>query len=120
MVSADDVGRRAAELLMADDPGERVQELLGPRSYTMVEATGIMAAALGHARVQYVQVPLQDARAGMIAAGMSSSFADAVLETAKSFNEGEPWGRQQRTPRTDTTTTLEQWASTLALKGRTA
>lgn len=86
----------------------------------MADATGIMAAALGHARVQYVQVPLQDARAGMIAAGMSGSFADAVPETARSFNDEEPWGRQQRTPRTDTTTTLEQWASTLALRGRTA
>ena len=48
--------------------------------------------------------------AGMLAAGMSPSFADAVLETARSFNEGEPWGSQQRTVRNTTPTTLAQWA----------
>jgi uncharacterized protein YbjT (DUF2867 family) len=110
MVSAEDVGRRAAELLVADDPGERVQELLGARSYTMAEATAVMAAATGRPGVQYRQVPLHDARAGMLAAGMSESFADAVLDTARSFNDDEPWGRQHRTPRNTTATTLEAWA----------
>jgi uncharacterized protein YbjT (DUF2867 family) len=110
MVSAQDVGRRAAELLLADEAGERVQELLGARSYTMAQATAVMAEATGRAAVHYQQVPLADARAGMLAAGMSASFADAVLETARSFNAGEPWGRQQRTPRSTTATTLEQWA----------
>jgi uncharacterized protein YbjT (DUF2867 family) len=110
MVSADDVGRRAAELLMSDEPGDRIQELLGARDYTMAAATAVMSAATGRAGVRYQQVPLQDARAGMVAAGMSESFADAVLETARSFNENEPWGRQVRTERNTTATTLEQWS----------
>jgi hypothetical protein len=46
----------------------------------------------------------------MLAAGMSPSFADAVLETARSFNEGEPWGSQPRTARNTTPTTLAHWA----------
>jgi uncharacterized protein YbjT (DUF2867 family) len=111
MVSAADVGRRAADLLMADDAGDRTQELLGARSYTMEEATAVMAAACGRPDVRYQRVELPDARAGMLAAGMSESFADAVLETARSFNDNEPWGRQQRTPDSATATTLEQWAS---------
>jgi uncharacterized protein YbjT (DUF2867 family) len=90
MVSADDVGRRAAELLMSDEPGDRIQELLGARDYTMADAAAVMSEATGRAGVRYQQVPLQDARAGMVAAGMSESFADAVLETARSFNENEP------------------------------
>jgi uncharacterized protein YbjT (DUF2867 family) len=110
MVSAEDVGRRAAELLMSDEPGERVQELLGARDYTMADATAVMSEAMGRAGVRYQQVPLQDARAGMVAAGMSESFADAVLETARSFNDNEPWGRQLRTARTTAPTTLEQWS----------
>lgn len=110
MVSAEDVGRRAADLLMADDAGERIQELLGARNYTMEEATAVMAAACGRPAVRYQQVELRDARAGMLAAGMSESFADAVLDTARSFNDDEPWGRQQRTPDSTTATTLEQWA----------
>ena len=111
MVSAEDVGRRAAELLLADQAGERVQELLGARNYTMAQATALMAEATGVPGVRYRQVPLHDARDGMLAAGMSASFADAVLETARSFNAGEPWGRQQRTPRNTCPTTLERWAA---------
>lgn len=110
MVSADDVGRRAAELLMSPEPGDRVQELHGARDYTMADAAAVMSAATGHTGVRYQQVPLQDARAGMVAAGMSESFADAVLETARSFNDEEPWGRQMRTARSTTPTTLEQWS----------
>jgi len=110
MVSADDVGRRAAELLMSREPGDRIQELLGARDYTMVEATTVMSEAMGRAPARYQQVPLQDARAGMVAAGMSESFADAVLETARSFNDDEPWGRQVRTASNTTATTLEQWS----------
>ncbi|MBX3620511.1 MAG: NmrA family NAD(P)-binding protein [Rhizobacter sp.] len=110
IVSAADVGRRAAELLMADTPGERVQEVLGAGSHTMAEATAVLARATGRVAVSYRQVPLHEARAGMVAAGLSASFADAVLDTARSFNDGEPWGRQQRTPKNTTATTLEQWA----------
>jgi uncharacterized protein YbjT (DUF2867 family) len=110
MVSAEDVGYRAAELLTTDDPGDRVQELLGPRSYTMVEATAVMADAIGLPGVRYHQVALDEARAGMRASGMSASFADAVLETARSFNNDEPWGKQHRTRNSTTPTTLEQWA----------
>ena len=109
MVSAEDVGRRAAELLSSNDPGDRVQELLGARDYTMAEATAAMSEATGRA-VRYQQVPLNEARVGMLAAGMSESFADAVLETARSFNDNEPWGREKRTARNTTATTLEQWA----------
>jgi len=110
MVSAEDVGRRAAEFLMSDDPGDRVQELLGARDYTMAEATAAMSEATGRVGVRYQQVPLKEARVGMLAAGMSESFADAVLETARSFNDNEPWGREKRTARNTTATTLEQWA----------
>jgi uncharacterized protein YbjT (DUF2867 family) len=110
MISAEDVGRRAAELLMSEEPGDRIHELLGARDYTIAEAAAVMSAATGRAGVRYQQVPLQDARAGMVAAGMSESFADAVLETARSFNDNEPWGRQMRTTRNTTATTLEQWS----------
>ena len=111
MVGAADVATRAAELLLADaPPAEAVQELLGAADLSMAEATAVMAQAIGRPGVRYEQVPLADARAGMLAAGMSPSFADAVLETARSFNEGEPWGSQPRTVRNTTPTTLAHWA----------
>ena len=121
MVTAADVGRRAADLLMADDAGERTQELLGARSYTMEEATAVMAAACGRPSVRYQQVELPVARASMLAAGMSESFVDAVLDTARSFNDNEPWGRQQRGADSATATPLEQWAGEhFGIAGKTA
>jgi uncharacterized protein YbjT (DUF2867 family) len=110
MVSAGDVGHRAADVLMADDPGERIQELRGARDYTMEEATAIMAQAMRRGSVRYHQVPLAQALEGMVAGGLSRSFAAAVVETARSFNSGEPWGSGMRTPANTTPTSLEQWA----------
>lgn len=110
MVSAADVGHRAAAVLMADHPGERVQELRGARDYTMEEATAIMAQAMRCGSVHYHQVPLAQALEGMASGGLSRSFAAAVVDTARSFNSGEPWGSGTRTPGSTTPTTLEQWA----------
>jgi len=46
----------------------------------------------------------------MIAAGVSPSFAEAVMETAQSFNEGNPMALEKRSPENTTRTTLEHWA----------
>ncbi len=111
MVAARDVGLAAAELLTVASLGStRVQELRGAADYSMAEATAVLAAALGQGPVSYVRVPLEAAREGMLAGGMSASFADAVIETARSFNAGERWGTEQRDARSTTATTLESWA----------
>jgi uncharacterized protein YbjT (DUF2867 family) len=109
MVSAADVGHRAADILMADDPGERIQELRGARDYTMEEATGIMAQAMRRGSVRYQQVPLAQALEGMMAAGLSKSFAApglTAVEAASGFDDGGG----TRTPANTTPTSLEQWA----------
>ena len=99
------------ELGRADaPPAEPAQEPLGAADLSMAEASAVMAQAIGRCGVSYEQVPLGDARAGMLAAGMSPSFVDAVLETGRSFNEGEPWGSYPRTERNTTPTTLAHWA----------
>lgn len=111
MIAAQDVGERAAELLAATDwNGPRVQELLGPRDYTFAEAVEILGESIGRPDVRYVQVPYEEARSGMIRAGMSPSFADAVMETARSFNGGETWAKEKRFLRNTTRTTLERFA----------
>ncbi len=111
MVAAGDIGKRAAELLVDRFSGPRVQELLGPRDYTMAEAVRILGSAVGKPEVRYIQVPYEDVRKGMIGAGMSPSFADALLETARSFNEGQVWAKETRSPRNTTETTLEKFAT---------
>jgi uncharacterized protein YbjT (DUF2867 family) len=111
MVAAGDVGKRAAALLVEPFSGQRVQELLGPRDYTMAQAVSVLGAAVGRPQARYIQVPYEQARHEMIRAGLSPSFADAVMQTARSFNDGEVWAKEARSPRNTTATTLEQFAA---------
>jgi uncharacterized protein YbjT (DUF2867 family) len=114
LIAAKDIGRRAAALLAAEEfPSDRVIELQGGGHYTLAEATAILGKALGRA-VSYQAVAYADAKAGMIGNGMSASFADALIETATSFNKGERWALEQPSPRNTTPTTLERWAQEFA------
>lgn len=59
-------------------------------------------------------MPYADAKAGMTGNGMSASFADALIETATSFNKGERWALEQPSPRNTTPTTFDRWAQEFA------
>ena len=111
MIAAKDVGVRAAGILVATEVGPRVQELHGARDYTMTEAVSILGTSVAVANARYIQVSYEEARAGMIGAGISPSLADAVMETARGFNEGRTWAREARSPRNTTETTLEAFAA---------
>jgi hypothetical protein len=50
----------------------------------------------------------------MIKAGLSESFANAVIQTARSFNEGEQWALEARSSRSTTVTSLERFAANVA------
>jgi len=111
MISCRDIAEKVVEALTADTfPQVHVRELQGARDYTMTEATQILASALGKPEVKYKQVPIEEAYTAMITAGVSSSFAEAVMETASSFNKGNSMTLEIRSPENTTKTTLEQWA----------
>ncbi len=76
----------------------------------MTEATGILASVIRRPDVRYAQIPYDEARAAMIRGGASSSFADAVMETARSFNSGVTWAEETRSSQNTTPTMLDQWA----------
>jgi uncharacterized protein YbjT (DUF2867 family) len=111
MIAVNDIGVRAAEILVAPEVGPRVQELHGAGDYTMEDAVRILGAAIGLSSARYIQVSYEEGRAGMIAAGISPSLADAVMETARGFNEGRVWAREARSPRNTTQTSLETFAA---------
>lgn len=109
-IAARDIGERVADLLTVEDwPAHRVIELHGGGYHTFSEASEILGSALGR-RVAYHAAPYSDARAGMIENGISASFADALIETARSFNNGERWAMEAPGPLNTTPTTLERWA----------
>jgi len=110
LIAARDVGVRVADLLTTDDwPGDRVMELHGGGYHTFTEATELLGRAVGR-NVAYQTIPYTDARASMVDGGMSASFADALIETATSFNNGERWALEAPGPRNTTPTTLQRWA----------
>jgi uncharacterized protein YbjT (DUF2867 family) len=111
MIAARDIGEKAAELLTEGPFRQpRVRELLGPRDYTMAEATRILGSAIGKPDLEYVRLSYEEARKVMIASGVSPSFADAVMETARRFNEGRAWAKEKRSAQNTTETTLERFA----------
>lgn len=111
MVSAADVAAAAVYLLrLPTAPPTSVVELHGSGDYSFETATDILAAAMGLGEVTYAQIDYGDARTAMLAAGTSPSFIDAVLETARSFNDWRPWALQPRTQDTTTPTSLKTWA----------
>lgn len=112
MISAKDIGEIVADILTEKTFVQpRVRELLGPRDYTMAEATQILGAAIGKPNLAYVQCAYEDAYTGMLNAGVSPSFAEAVMETARSFNKGERWALEERSAKNATPTTLEYFAA---------
>ncbi|MCA0033874.1 NmrA family NAD(P)-binding protein [Mesorhizobium sp. B263B2A] len=114
LITACDVGQRAAALLGAGRfPAERVVELHGGGYYAFEQATAILGKAIGR-QVTYHAVPFADAREGMVANGLSASFADALGETAASFNKGDRWALEAPSVSNTTPTTFESWAHAFA------
>jgi uncharacterized protein YbjT (DUF2867 family) len=111
MIATADIAEEAARILLEEPFGQRhTRELLGPREYTMAEATRILGAAIGKPGLKYVQFPYEDARKAMIGNGLSPSYADAMMQIARSFNEGKIGPEEKRTAGNTTPTTLEQFA----------
>ncbi|UCI24939.1 NmrA family NAD(P)-binding protein [Mesorhizobium sp. B2-8-5] len=114
LIAAKDVGGRAAALLSAEHfLARRVVELHGGGSYTLEQATTILGRAIGK-DVAYHEAPFAEARAGMVANGISASFADALGETAASFNRGERWALEAPSAENATPTSFEAWAQAFA------
>lgn len=116
MIATKDVAAAAAESLpgAAAAPGSSVKHLLGPRNYTMVEATRILGEAIGRPELPYVQFPYEQARQSLVEAGLSESVADSYVEMSKAMNDGTIWSAVARTPETSTPTTLEEFAPVFA------
>lgn len=114
MVATADIGLAAAEELAGGFRGVQVRELLGPRDYTMAEATRILGAKIGTPDLRYVQFADQDFAGALVGAGFSPGAAAALVEMAHAFNQGRIRSLQGRNPRTTTATAFETFADRLA------
>ena len=124
MVATQDIAAKAAELLDAGDFEDRsVHYLLGPRNYSLQEATAIIGRAIGRPELPYVPFSYEDAKKGMLGAGMSERMADLYNELTRSINEEKVIVHEERTATSTTPTTLEEFvqkAFVPAFQGATA
>jgi uncharacterized protein YbjT (DUF2867 family) len=89
MVSTEDIGRKAAEILMQVDFREQsFFEFVGPQQITQTQATGIIGHALGRPELRYVQLSYDEEMKNFLKAGMKPATADLFVRMEKGFNEG--------------------------------
>jgi uncharacterized protein YbjT (DUF2867 family) len=113
MIATVDIAAAAAELLLKPDfQGTSVRTLLGPRDYTQAEATRILGSAVGRPDLAYVGFPYDDARKGMVGAGLQPALADLYVEMADAFNHGRI-PTPPRSAASTTPTTLEEFAKSV-------
>lgn len=113
MVATRDIAAKAAELLGAAAlENHAAHYLLGPRNYSMPEATTILGQAIGRPELPYQQLRYDESRAGLLKAGMSPSMADLFEDMIQRQNDGTAVP-DQRLPERATPTTLEEFARTV-------
>lgn len=112
MIATRDIGEYAARRLLAlDFTGHTTQELLGPRDYSMNEATSILGQAIGNPELPYVQFPGDQAQQAMMGAGISADAARSFVEMYEGFDTGWIRPQEPRTAANSTPTTLEDFAT---------
>jgi uncharacterized protein YbjT (DUF2867 family) len=123
-IAARDIGVYAAGRLAARDfSGSSVQELLGPRDYTMREAASTLGQAIGKPNLGYMQVPLPMLEGALVQMGFPKPSAMLMIEMFKAQNAGLCDPHEPRSPKNATPTTLESFAAEIfapAYLGKTA
>jgi uncharacterized protein YbjT (DUF2867 family) len=110
MIASADIANIVSSILIQDEFTQpRVRELHGARSYTFSEVTKILGDHLGYPAVIYEQCSYDTALYNMLSAGVSPSFANAVVETAESFNREDQWALEEPGSFNTTPTTLERF-----------
>ena len=108
MVATRDVAQRAVESLLQPGKGFRLLELHGPEDLDQGQVSRIVSGAIGRA-VTYIEVPAEQARQGMLSAGMPGFFVDLMLDMYEELRAGRMEREQPRTAATTTRTTLDEF-----------
>jgi uncharacterized protein YbjT (DUF2867 family) len=115
LIATEDIAKHAAERLSKRDwSGKTVQELLGPRDYTLQEVASILGKAVGKPDLPYVQFPYEDAVKTMTGFGISESVARNFVALNRAFNETDLFRTKARNAANTTPTTLEEFAPIFA------
>lgn len=110
MVATHDLGVITAQRLSAMDfKGSEILDFGGPEDVTMSQAAALIGEVIGKPGIPYVQFPYEDAKQGMIGAGMTPQMAGLMIEMNQAFNEGRLEPTQAMGPGHRGTTTLKEF-----------
>jgi uncharacterized protein YbjT (DUF2867 family) len=109
MVATADIAAKAAEALLAEWRGHRTVGVHGPADLSHDEVTAVLSEALGRP-IRYVEVTVEQARAGMQQAGLPDFAARLYGEMYQAMIDGRVDPAEPRTPETTTPTTLAAFA----------
>ncbi len=89
MIATTDIAAFVAErLLQRDFTGKSVSGLLGQRDVSLDEAIAIIGRKINRPGLKYVQFPYEEARKGLVAAGLSEDVSSLIIEMSKAINDG--------------------------------
>ncbi|MBL8115187.1 MAG: NAD(P)H-binding protein [Acidobacteria bacterium] len=111
MIATKDIAHALAGVLQTPTwDGVIVRELLGPRDYTMAEATTILGAAIGRPGLEYRVLPNEALAQALLGHGFSQSIVDGFVELNAFIGGRGMTGLGVRSPETTTPTSLEEFA----------
>jgi uncharacterized protein YbjT (DUF2867 family) len=111
MIAAGDIGRYAADALVAKDfTGMQVRELLGPREYSHEEAARILGAEIGQPKLSYQRFPSFLVEQALKQIGLPAKTAALMSEMNEAANDGLLNPQEPRSEKNTTSTTLETFA----------
>lgn len=89
MIHTNDIGDYATKKLLAlDFSGFNTQNLIGQRALSFQEVTKVLGNAIGKPELPWVTFSYEEAKNGMLGAGLTESMSDLYIEFSKSINEG--------------------------------
>lgn len=114
MIATIDIANVASQYLLNPNfKGVTIRALLGPKNYTMRDATAILGSAIGKPDLQYIQFKPQEVISSMVGMGISQDVANSMVTLMSSMNEGL-FNIEERNDWTTTPTTLEDFSTTFA------
>ncbi len=109
-VATKDIAAVAAEELLREGAlGHRIRGVHGPADLTWKQGAEILSEALGRP-VNYVEVTLDQVKAGMEGAGMPPFIVATYIEMYGAIRDGRMVAAEARSPETTTPTSLAEFA----------
>lgn len=111
MIHTNDISDYASKrMLDLDFNGFNHQNLVGQRALSFKEVTTVLGNSIGKPELPWVTFSYEDARQGMIGAGLTESLADLYIEFSKSINSGALIEDFHPSENSVTPTSIEQFA----------